>query len=263
MSFNVAGQAVVVVGGGRSGVAAARAARARGARVTLSDMRATIDGVGPAARARASPLESARIVPALFRAPISSCSAPACRPTQPAIEAARRGRRAGDRRESNWRRAGCSGRVIAITGTKGKSTTTTLTARMLQEAGFDVTAGGNLGTALSAQVAASASDSVHVVEVSSFQLETHRHVPSVDCGAAESFARSSRPARVRSRSTRPPRRASSRIRPRRTGPSSTPTIRRRWRSRGGGRARRLDFALDARCRGRHRRGAIDRAPHSR
>jgi UDP-N-acetylmuramoylalanine--D-glutamate ligase len=65
-----------------------------------------------------------------------------------------------------------AGRVIAITGTKGKSTTTTLTARMLEEAGFDATAGGNLGTALSAQVPASRSQTLHVVEASSFQLET-------------------------------------------------------------------------------------------
>ena len=64
------------------------------------------------------------------------------------------------------------GRIIAITGTKGKSTTTTLTARMLEEAGLRVTAGGNLGTALSAQVGQSTTDTVHVVEVSSFQLET-------------------------------------------------------------------------------------------
>jgi UDP-N-acetylmuramoylalanine--D-glutamate ligase len=64
------------------------------------------------------------------------------------------------------------GRVIAITGTKGKSTTTTLTARMLQEGGFDVTAGGNLGTALSAQVKDTRPAALHVVEVSSFQLET-------------------------------------------------------------------------------------------
>jgi UDP-N-acetylmuramoylalanine--D-glutamate ligase len=65
-----------------------------------------------------------------------------------------------------------TGRVIAITGTKGKSTTTTLTARMLQEAGFDATAGGNLGTALSGQVATTHPAALHVVEVSSFQLET-------------------------------------------------------------------------------------------
>src|SRR5262249_1448394 len=63
------------------------------------------------------------------------------------------------------------GRVIAITGTKGKSTTTTLTSQMLAEGGLSVTAGGNLGRALSYEVPDSRAESVHVVEVSSFQLE--------------------------------------------------------------------------------------------
>jgi len=68
---------------------------------------------------------------------------------------------------SRWLR----GRVIAITGTKGKSTTTALTGSMLETAGFSTTVGGNIGSPLSAQVAASTPDSLHVVEVSSFQLE--------------------------------------------------------------------------------------------
>src|SRR5687767_4716613 len=64
------------------------------------------------------------------------------------------------------------GPVIAITGTKGKSTTTTLVGRMLAAAGTDVLVGGNIGVPLSAQVDASTPQTVHVVEVSSFQLET-------------------------------------------------------------------------------------------
>ena len=68
---------------------------------------------------------------------------------------------------SRWLR----GRVIAITGTKGKSTTTALTGRMLEAAGFKVTVGGNIGAPLSAQVPASTPDTLHVVEASSFQLE--------------------------------------------------------------------------------------------
>ena len=68
---------------------------------------------------------------------------------------------------SRWLR----GRVIAITGTKGKSTTTALTGRMLEAAGFKVTVGGNIGAPLSAQVAQSTPDTLHVVETSSFQLE--------------------------------------------------------------------------------------------
>src|SRR5438128_3208974 len=60
---------------------------------------------------------------------------------------------------------------MAITGTKGKSTTTALTGRMLEAAGFTVTVGGNIGQPLSAQVADSTPDTLHVVEMSSFQLE--------------------------------------------------------------------------------------------
>ena len=63
------------------------------------------------------------------------------------------------------------GRVIAITGTKGKSTTTALTGRMLEAAGFKVTVGGNIGAPLSAQVSVSTPETLHVVETSSFQLE--------------------------------------------------------------------------------------------
>jgi UDP-N-acetylmuramoylalanine--D-glutamate ligase len=68
---------------------------------------------------------------------------------------------------SRWLR----GRVVAITGTKGKSTTTTLTGRMLEAGGHRVLVGGNIGHALSAQVDASTEETIHVVEVSSFQLE--------------------------------------------------------------------------------------------
>jgi UDP-N-acetylmuramoylalanine--D-glutamate ligase len=68
---------------------------------------------------------------------------------------------------SRWLR----GRIVAITGTKGKSTTTTLTGRMLEAGGYRVLVGGNIGHALSAQVDDSTEDTIHVVEASSFQLE--------------------------------------------------------------------------------------------
>ncbi len=60
--------------------------------------------------------------------------------------------------------------IIAITGTNGKSTTTTLVGEMLKEHGFKVFVGGNLGTPLS--LAAFRPFDFIVVEVSSFQLET-------------------------------------------------------------------------------------------
>jgi UDP-N-acetylmuramoylalanine--D-glutamate ligase len=65
-----------------------------------------------------------------------------------------------------------AGRVVAITGTKGKSTTATLVGRMLEAGGITALVGGNIGVPLSGQVARTAPHVVHVVEASSFQLET-------------------------------------------------------------------------------------------
>src|SRR5262245_4823738 len=90
---------------------------------------------------------------------------------QPAFEAARARRvEIIGELEFAWRFV--KGQVIAITGTKGKSTTTTLIGRMLEAAGRKTLVGGNIGTPLSAQVDQSTSDTIHIVETSSFQLET-------------------------------------------------------------------------------------------
>jgi UDP-N-acetylmuramoylalanine--D-glutamate ligase len=69
---------------------------------------------------------------------------------------------------SRWLR----GRMIAVTGTKGKSTTTTLLGRMIAADGRPVLVGGNIGVPLSSQVDESTPETIHAVEVSSFQLET-------------------------------------------------------------------------------------------
>jgi UDP-N-acetylmuramoylalanine--D-glutamate ligase len=72
------------------------------------------------------------------------------------------------------------GRVAAITGTKGKSTTTAALGAMLREAGFDARVGGNIGAPLVGLVEGSTDATVFAVEVSSFQLEGtkrfHAHV---------------------------------------------------------------------------------------
>jgi len=171
MSFSVEGRDVVVVGGGRSGLAAAKLLASRGARVTLTDD-APLNA--DAAEALAGYGVATRIGPdshAIAAAADLVVLSPGVPPQQPVFDAARAGGVPviGEiELASRW----LSGRVIAITGTKGKSTTTTLTARMLEASGFSVTAGGNLGTPLSAQVDGSTRDALHVVEVSSFQLET-------------------------------------------------------------------------------------------
>jgi UDP-N-acetylmuramoylalanine--D-glutamate ligase len=61
--------------------------------------------------------------------------------------------------------------ILAVTGTNGKSTTTTLLGAMLREAGMRVFVGGNLGTPLIDACAAESEYQAAVVEVSSFQLE--------------------------------------------------------------------------------------------
>lgn len=64
------------------------------------------------------------------------------------------------------------GRIVAITGTNGKTTTTTLVGDLLKDAGLPVQVGGNIGTPLISLVESSREDGWTVVEVSSFQLET-------------------------------------------------------------------------------------------
>ena len=169
MSFDVRNKQVIVVGGGRSGLAAAQLLASRGAHVTLADTSPAMEGADRLRQDGIGVALGPHDAHAFASADLLVLS-PGVPPHQDAIDAARD---AGVpvigevELASRW----LTGRLVAITGTKGKSTTTTLAARMLQEAGLPATAGGNLGTALSSQVADSRPDAIHVVEVSSFQLE--------------------------------------------------------------------------------------------
>jgi UDP-N-acetylmuramoylalanine--D-glutamate ligase len=64
------------------------------------------------------------------------------------------------------------GRIVAITGSNGKTTTTSLIGKLLEDAGLKVQVGGNIGTPLISLVESSSADGWTVVEMSSFQLET-------------------------------------------------------------------------------------------
>jgi UDP-N-acetylmuramoylalanine--D-glutamate ligase len=166
----VSGRDVVVVGAARSGVAAAELLVRRGARVTLTDTRAAVDAALRLRQAgvrlelggnRPDTLADADLIVVSPGVPLD----------QPVFEEARRRQVTivGEiELASRWLR----GRVIAVTGTKGKSTTTTLIGRMLHADGRKVLVGGNIGVPLSSQVEESTPDTVHVVEVSSFQLES-------------------------------------------------------------------------------------------
>ena len=168
--FSVSGQKVLVVGAARSGVAAAHLLARRGADVTLTDRQPRIPEEAELRTAGVS-LELGGHVMATFASSRLVVVSPGVPIDLPEIA---RARAAGVtvigelELASRWLR----GPIVAITGTKGKSTTTTLVGRMLEAAGKRVLVGGNIGYPVSAQVDASTADTVHVIEASSFQLET-------------------------------------------------------------------------------------------
>jgi UDP-N-acetylmuramoylalanine--D-glutamate ligase len=169
LSFSVRGKRVTVVGAARSGVAAAELLVRRGASVTLTDVREHLDEETRLRQAGVELELGGHNAATLLRSDLIVTS-PGVPYRQPLIEAARQeGVPVMGELElaSRWLR----GRIVAITGTKGKSTTTTLAGRMLEAGGHRVLVGGNIGHALSAQVDESTEDTIHVVEASSFQLE--------------------------------------------------------------------------------------------
>ncbi|MDE6470610.1 MAG: UDP-N-acetylmuramoyl-L-alanine--D-glutamate ligase [Eubacterium sp.] len=66
----------------------------------------------------------------------------------------------------------CPSKIIAVTGSNGKTTTTTLISKMLIEQGYNVYLGGNIGKALMPELETITENDIAVVELSSFQLLT-------------------------------------------------------------------------------------------
>jgi UDP-N-acetylmuramoylalanine--D-glutamate ligase len=167
--FEVQGRRVLVLGAGRTGLAVARVLAGRGARVRLADRRPALafapvlDGLEGAVELRLG-CEGEDLL-ADVDLVVPSPGVPA---TAPALAAAAARRLAVlSEIEVAARLLDCP--LIAVTGTNGKSTTTTLVGEMLAAAGVRTFVGGNLGTPLIAAVGGGWE--VAVAEVSSFQLE--------------------------------------------------------------------------------------------
>ena len=170
MTFSVQGKRAVVAGAARSGIAAAKLLVRRGATVTVSDLRERLAEADDL-RASGVQLELGGHTEATFTSADLVVLSPGVSIAHPIVVSAR----AAGVEVIGELELACrwlEGRVVAITGTKGKSTTTTLAGRMLEAGGHRVLVGGNIGHALSAQVDASTPDTIHVVEASSFQLES-------------------------------------------------------------------------------------------
>lgn len=171
--LDLGGRRVVVVGLGRSGLAVCRVALARGARVLAADVRSEPELAREAAEARAlgAELHLGGHPPALASRADFVVLSPGVRPD---IELASEARRLGVPvwGEIEFASRLCRGRILGITGSNGKSTTTAMAGAILRAAGIPGGTGGNLGTPLAELLSVDSPEAVHAVELSSFQLET-------------------------------------------------------------------------------------------
>ena len=173
MTINLQGRRVLIVGLGRSGVAAAQLCAARGARVTVTDSRAAGDlGVALAALPPGVERALGGHPPAVFVGAELIVLSPGVPEIPPLVAARQAGVAVTGEMELASRFV--SATLVAITGTNGKSTATTLCGAILGETGRPTFVGGNLGQPLAEAVGTPAAGAGGhcVVEASSFQLET-------------------------------------------------------------------------------------------
>jgi UDP-N-acetylmuramoylalanine--D-glutamate ligase len=171
--MDVAGKKVVVVGMARSGMAAAEFLAARGAKVLVSDAKSATSLTSEIAQLRARKIDyevGNNSVDSLLAADLIVVSPGVPLQIAPLQAAQAAGKPLIGEVELAARFL--SGRLVGITGTNGKTTTTALIGELLTSAGFATQVGGNIGTPLINLVADSQPDTVTVVELSSFQLET-------------------------------------------------------------------------------------------
>jgi UDP-N-acetylmuramoylalanine--D-glutamate ligase len=164
---------VLVVGLARTGLVVSVFAAGYGATVTATDEKPETELAEAAAKLRAAgvKLELGGHTPATFLEQDLIVLSPGVPAKLPALELARaRGIPVWSEIELAWRLL--RGKLVAITGSNGKTTTTALVAHILRTAGIPVLVGGNIGVPLLSLVESSADTSVTVAEISSFQLET-------------------------------------------------------------------------------------------
>ncbi len=179
--LEVKGKKVLVVGLGKSGLAAALFLRRKGAQVTVSDVRSA----EALARDIPSLLEEGIMVEAgghgllTFRRQDLIVVSPGVPLDTPELVQSRSLGLAiiG---ELELAARFLKGRILAITGSNGKTTTTTLAGEILKAGGLNTLVGGNIGVPVVSLIEESEDDTWSVLEVSSFQLEsTEEFRPSI------------------------------------------------------------------------------------
>ena len=163
---------VLVVGLGKSGLAAAHFLKAQGARVTVSDARpATLIAEMPSLLDEGFMVEAGSHGLLTFRRQDLIVVSPGVPSNVPVLTQVR-AMGAHIIGELELGSQYLQGEVVAVTGSNGKTTTTTLIGEILKAAGRPTLVGGNIGFPVTAMVEHSTPQTVSVIEVSSFQLET-------------------------------------------------------------------------------------------
>jgi UDP-N-acetylmuramoylalanine--D-glutamate ligase len=164
---------VLVVGLGKSGVASALFLKAHGARVTVSDTKSgdELRNEIPALLDHGITVETGGHGERTFRGQDLIVVSPGVPVDAPLLAQARA---MGEAVIGEIELAGqfLPGPIVAITGSNGKTTTTTLTGEILTEGGLPTLVGGNIGTPAISLAERAKPETVIVLEVSSFQLET-------------------------------------------------------------------------------------------
>jgi UDP-N-acetylmuramoylalanine--D-glutamate ligase len=170
--FELRGKRVLVVGLARTGVATALFCAARGAKVTATDARpeGEIGEVIAPLRTAGVRLELGGHRENTFLEQDLIIPSPGVPADAPFLQAARA------KSVTIWSEVELAdrflhGRLIGITGSNGKTTTSSLVEHILKNAGFSTILAGNIGTPLIARVEQTSDDTICVVELSSFQLE--------------------------------------------------------------------------------------------
>lgn len=172
---DIPGPDVLVLGAGASGQAAARWLARSGRRVLVADSRPEPEIPAAAAlRELGARVHCGGHPPSLLAGMSLVVTSPGVPPATGILEAARRERiPVWGELELGYRALGePADRLVAVTGTKGKSTVVTLLAEALRIQGRPARACGNLGEPLTALAGSFGPDEVAVVEASSFQLAT-------------------------------------------------------------------------------------------
>ena len=160
---------VLILGGGESGVGSAVLAQKLGYKVLVSDAGTLKEEHQKELEDRGIPYEMGGHVQALEFGASRVIKSPGISPKAAIVKEleAKGGRIIG---EMEFAAPHTSAKLIGITGSNGKTTTTSLVYHILKQAGLNVGLGGNIGKSFARQVAEEQHD-VYVLELSSFQLD--------------------------------------------------------------------------------------------